>query len=74
MKKKENKRNLRSDRDVGIMITYDEPAKTFQYDAKRIFNNLPQVIRESTNIQSFKHKTKKFLLDKATARILNLKP
>ena len=58
VKIKENKRNLRSDRDVGIMITYDEPAKTFQYDAKRVFNNLPQVIRESTNIQSFKHKKK----------------
>ena len=67
VKLRNNNRNLRSNND-GVMFDCSDVMKTFQYESKRIFNDLPKSIRTADSINTFKSGCRKYLLDKALAR------
>ena len=71
VKRKVDIRTLRSNNDnTGTMIESNETTKTFQKEAKMVFNSLPKTIRDCKEINVFKNKIKKYLLDKALARVM----
>lgn len=69
VKRKINHRTLRTNtNNTGTMIDCNDSVTTFQ--AKTILNDLPKAIKDCNELNEFKNKTKKYLVDKALARAM----
>ena len=56
---------MRSNNQPVIMLACSNISNTFEYDAARIFNRLPQKYRDNSNYKDFCSETNIFLLDQA---------
>ena len=62
-------RELRANRDTSTIRCNKNIPSTFEYDASKVFNDLPLACRINEKYSSFCTLTKKYLVDKAMARI-----
>ena len=63
------RRGLRSNDQTGTMLACSNfITNSFEYDASRVFNGLPQKCRDELNYKDFCSETKNFFLDQGLAK------